>query len=94
MIQTQATKFASEMGVADFKASKGWLHRFLNRYGFEHINLHGKGGDVDQRKYQERIAEIREQLAGFDLEFIFNMDERRLFYRCFPRGTYLSLIHI
>ena len=85
MIQTQATKFASEMGVADFKASKGWLHRFLNRYGFEHINLHGEAGDVDQRKYQER-----EQLEGFDIEFIFNMDETGLFYRCFPRGTYIT----
>ena len=90
MIQTQATKFASEMGVGDFKASKGWLHRFLNRYGFEHINLNGKGGAVDQRKYQELIAEIREQLEGFDLEFIFNMDETGLFYRRFPRGTYIT----
>ena len=85
MIQTQATKFASEMGVAEFKASKGWLDRFLNRYGFEHINLHGEAGDVDQSKYQERIAEIREQLEGIDLEFIFNMDETGLFYRYFVR---------
>ena len=54
MIQTQATKFASEMGVAEFKASKGWLDRFLNRYGFEHINLQREAGDVDQSKYQER----------------------------------------
>ena len=88
--QTQATKFASEMGVADVKASKGWLHRFLNHYGFEHINLHGEAGDVDQKKYQERIAFIREKLEVFDLEFIFNMDETGLFYRWFPRGTYVT----
>ena len=79
MIQTQATKFASAMGVADFNASKGWRHRFLNRYGYEHINLHGEAGDVDQRKYQERIAKMREHLEGFDLDFIFNMDETRFF---------------
>ena len=90
MIQTQATKFASEMGVADIKANKGWLHRFLNRYGFEHISLHGEAGDVDQRKYQELIAEIREQLEGFDVEFIFNMDKTGLFYRGFPRSTYIT----
>ena len=90
MIQTQATKFASEMGVADFTVSKGWLHRFLNRDGFEHINLHAEAGDVDQGKYQERIAEIRKQLEGFDLGFIFNMDKTGLFYRCFPRGTYIT----
>ena len=88
--QTQATKFASEMGVADVKASKGWLHRFPNRYGFEHVNLHGEAGDVHQRKHQERIAEIREQLEGFDLAFFFNTDEAGLFYRSFPRGTYIT----
>ena len=79
VIQTQATKIASEMGVTDFKAIKGWLHLFLNRYAFEHINLHGEAGDVDQRKYQERIAKMREHLEGFDLDFIFNMDETRFF---------------
>ncbi|CAB1099355.1 unnamed protein product [Ectocarpus sp. CCAP 1310/34] len=90
MIQTQATKFASEMGKKDFTASKGWLHRFLKRYGFKHINLHGEAGDVDKTKYEEQIAKIREQLEGFDVELIFNMDETGLFFRCFPRGTYVT----
>ncbi|CBJ32411.1 similar to Tigger transposable element-derived protein 6 [Ectocarpus siliculosus] len=48
MIQTQATRFASDMNVTDFTASKGWLHRFLGRYGCAHINLHGEAGDVDK----------------------------------------------
>ena len=90
MIQTQAAKYASEMGKKDFKASNGWLHRFLKRYGFKHINLHGEAGDVDKTKYEEQIAKIREQLEGFDVELIFNMDETGLFFRCFPRGTYVT----
>ncbi|CAN0416956.1 unnamed protein product, partial [Ectocarpus sp. 12 AP-2014] len=90
MIQTQAAKFASEMNVTDFNASKGWLHRFLGRYGFTHINLHGEAGDVDRTKAEKEIAKIREQLEGFDVELIFNMDETGLFYRYFPRGTYIT----
>eukprot|EP00904_Undaria_pinnatifida_P001812 jgi/Undpi1/11631/HiC_scaffold_35.g13926.m1 len=38
------------------------------------------------------IAKIREQLEGFDVELIFNMDETGLFYRCFPRGTYVTRV--
>ncbi|CAN0413013.1 unnamed protein product, partial [Pylaiella littoralis] len=90
MIQTQATRFASDMNVTDFTASNGWLHRFLGRYGFAHINLHGEAGDVDRGKAEREIAKIREQLEEFDVELIFNMDETGLFYRCFPRGTYVT----
>lgn len=90
MMQTQATKLALEMDVSDFKSSKGWLHRFIKRYGLKHINLHGEAGDVDKAKTEEKIAKIREQLEGFDVELIFNMDETGLFFRCFPRGTYVT----
>ena len=53
MTQTQAAKFASEMGI-EFKASKGWLRRFLNRYGFKHVHLHGEAGDVDDKAVAEK----------------------------------------
>ncbi|CAM9902930.1 unnamed protein product, partial [Ectocarpus sp. 13 AM-2016] len=90
MIQTQATKFALEIDVSDFKSSKGWLHRFIKRYGLKHINLHGEAGDVDKAKTEEKIAKIREQLEGFDVELIFNMDETGLVFHCFPRGPWLN----
>lgn len=90
MIQDRAKKFASDMGINNFAASNGWLWRFLGRYGFKHINLHGEAGDVDKEKVEDEIAKIREQLKAFDVEFIFNMDETGLFYRCFPRGTYVT----
>ncbi|CAN0330486.1 unnamed protein product [Ectocarpus sp. 4 AP-2014] len=90
MIQVQATKIAAQVNKTDFKATNGWLHRFLKRYNYTHVNLHGEAGDVDTAKVAEEIERIREQLKEFDIEFIFNMDETGLFYRCFPRGTYVS----
>lgn len=89
MIQVQATKIAAQMKKTDFKATNGWLHRFLKRYNYTHVNLHGEAGDVDKAKVAEEIERIREQLKEFDVEFIFNMDETGFFYRCFPRGTYV-----
>lgn len=89
MIQIQAAKLASEMGVHNFTASNGWLHRFLKRNDFEHINLHGEAGDVE-KKVAEEIAKTREQLEGFDVVCSFNMDEMGLFFRCFRRGIYIT----
>ncbi|CAN0354316.1 unnamed protein product, partial [Ectocarpus sp. 4 AP-2014] len=89
LIQVQATKIAAQMNKTDFKATNGWLHRFLKRYNYTHVNLHGEAGDVDTVKVAEEIKRIREQLLRI-IELIFNMDETGLFYRCFPRGTYVS----
>ncbi|CAB1108220.1 unnamed protein product [Ectocarpus sp. CCAP 1310/34] len=90
MIQAQALKIAAQMGKANFKATNGWLHRFLKRYSFTYVQLRGKAGDVDKQKVAEEIERIREQLQEFDVEFIFNMDEMGLFFRCFPRGTHVT----
>ncbi|CBJ33530.1 similar to Tigger transposable element-derived protein 6 [Ectocarpus siliculosus] len=85
MVQVRATKIAAQMNKTDFKATNGWLHRFLKRYNYTHVKLHGEAGDVDTAKVAEEIEQIREQHKEFDVEFIFNMDETGLFYRCFPR---------
>ncbi|CAB1102183.1 unnamed protein product [Ectocarpus sp. CCAP 1310/34] len=90
MIQAQALKIAAQMGKTNFKATNGWLHRFLKRYSFTHVQLHGEAGDVDKQKVAEEIDRIREQLQVFDVEFIFVMDETGLFFRYFPRGTYVT----
>ncbi|CAB1120676.1 unnamed protein product [Ectocarpus sp. CCAP 1310/34] len=87
MIQAQALKIAAQMGKTNFKATHGWLHRFLKRYSFTHVQLHGEPGDEDNQKVAEEIERIREQLQEFDVEFIFNIDETGLFFRCFPRHT-------
>ncbi|CAB1100962.1 unnamed protein product [Ectocarpus sp. CCAP 1310/34] len=90
MIQAQALEIAAQMGKTNFRATKGWLHRFLKRYSFTRVQLHGEAGDVDKQKVAEEIERIREQLQEFDVEFIFNMDETGLFFRCFPKGTYVT----
>ncbi|CAB1106348.1 unnamed protein product [Ectocarpus sp. CCAP 1310/34] len=90
MIQAQALKIVAQMGKNNFKATNGWLHRFLKRYSFTHVQLHGEAGDVDKQKVAEEIERIRKHLQEFDVEFIFDMDETGLFFRCFPRGTYVT----
>ncbi|CAB1114391.1 unnamed protein product [Ectocarpus sp. CCAP 1310/34] len=89
MIQAQALKIAAQMGKTNFKATNGWLHRFLKRDSSTHVQLH-EAGDVDKQKVAEETKRIREQLQEFDVEFTFKMDETGLFFRCFPRGTYVT----
>ena len=47
-------------------------------------------GDVDKGSVTKQIDEIKEKMAQVDVEHIFNLDETGLFYRCFPRGTYVT----
>ena len=42
MIQARAKRYAEEMGIKDFTASKGWLYRFISRYGLRPIRQHGE----------------------------------------------------
>ncbi|CAB1117926.1 unnamed protein product [Ectocarpus sp. CCAP 1310/34] len=49
MIQAQALKIAAQMGKTNFKATNGWLHRFLKRYSFTYVQLHGEAGDMDKQ---------------------------------------------
>ena len=54
--------------MPDFKASIGWMHRFLKRNNVQlSVRLHGKGGDVDDSVYFGEMERIREILSGFEL---------------------------
>jgi Tc5 transposase DNA-binding domain/CENP-B N-terminal DNA-binding domain len=89
MIQLQAIKYAKEMNIQNFNASAGWLDRFKSRYGLKNVNLHVEMGDVDIAAIDEEMRALRQKIAAYDLECIFNMDETGLFFRCLPKRSYI-----
>ena len=89
-IQAMALKAARDNGNAQFKASNGWVEKFLRRARIQRsCELHGKGGTQIPVGTQERMEEIRSTLAKYDLKNIYNMDESGLFYRMGPSRSYL-----
>ncbi|CAN0128338.1 unnamed protein product, partial [Heterosigma akashiwo] len=89
MIQMRAESLAEKYGYEDFKHSNGWLDRFLKRHNMRSANLHGEGGDVDEKKHAEAIGKLKEELADYDPDDIYNMDETGLFFKLLPKKTYL-----
>ena len=47
MVKARAIKIAKQLGISDFKASRGWLYRHNKKYGFKSLLLSGEGDDVD-----------------------------------------------
>ena len=67
----------------DFKASKGWLHRFKNRHGIRQLTLQGESLSADSsaaNNFKAFLSELVEQ-QGFSLHQIFNADETGLYWR-------------
>jgi hypothetical protein len=78
--------------LATFEASDGWAKKFVERNSLSSKLLHGEAGSVDAAAIAEGLASLRELMAGYDPDHIYNVDETGLFYRLLPRRTYTSLL--
>ena len=87
LLQEKARKYAEELGIDNFTASKGWLAAFKTRHKIKAFRLSGDTLDVDPvtiDSWKERLPDIT---AGFKEEDIFNCDETGLFFRALPDKT-------
>ena len=77
----KAKKIAEEMSYNDFKASWMWFGR-LKKRNLQKIVLHGEGGEVD--KYDPKVLallqDLYDEIAKYDPQNIYNMDECGLFF--------------
>lgn len=87
MIQTKASNFAWQIGINDFKASNGWMHRFAKRNSLKMHHLHGEASSADQSTMEADIDRIASTIERYDKENIFNFDETALFFKAAPRST-------
>ncbi|KAK4319931.1 hypothetical protein Pmani_009171 [Petrolisthes manimaculis] len=75
-----------------FKASTGWLYRFLSRKDIRNINLTGEIASADSvaaTNFPAILKDIIEE-GGYVPEVIYNMDECGLQYKKMPKSTFLS----
>jgi len=86
VLRTRAEENAAHLGVSNFSASSGFIRRWAKRHNLVNIFLWVTGGwaEADVVASKQRMAEIREQLAEYDPEQIYNMDETSLYFRCLP----------
>ncbi len=91
MIQERALSIAEYAGIADFKASSGWLQKFLRRSGTQNsIRLLDKRSSALSVDHEERMEHIRNMAAVYDLENTYNQNESGLLYRLGPNRSYFT----
>ena len=81
---------AQRQAWLDFSASSGWLNRFIKRHGIKSTRLHGQGGSVNDASIAEGLAIVRQELAKYAPDNIYNVDETGMFYRLLPRQSYVT----
>ncbi|KAG6611785.1 tigger transposable element-derived protein 6-like [Phytophthora cinnamomi] len=74
------------MSLTDFKASNGWLHRYMQRRSMRSLpKQHGQAGVAalmtDRMTYDQRIQKIRDLLLTVSASCIWNLDELALRHR-------------
>jgi hypothetical protein len=84
ILQSKALEFASQLDIADFKASNGWLEKFKACHAIKAFTLSGKSAGVDLQTVDDFRSRIPEICSDFEPCNIFNCDETGLYYRALP----------
>lgn len=88
MLCEKATELAGRLGVENFSASSGWLHKFKGRHGISCHNVCGESKSVDPETVRDwKETRLKELTSKFAPKNIFNADETGLFYNVLPDRT-------
>ena len=87
MLLDKAKTFGAQLGVQDFGYSKGWLQKFKRRHIISKRVAHGEADSADPIVVSQGRLQLQEDLAAYDPNDIYNMDETGLFYRLLPNAT-------
>lgn len=77
------------MGFSNFFASTGFVCRWAKRHLVRSNEILGAAASADHSGAVAEKDALFEALRGVNLRPIYNMDERRLFYRCIPYRSYV-----
>ncbi|KAG7163598.1 Tigger transposable element-derived protein 7-like 4 [Homarus americanus] len=85
-IQHAAERLAQVLGVADFKASSGWLWRFRKRHGISNKPVCGESLSADLEAIEPFREKLNKLIQSAKLEKfqLYNADETGLFWKAVP----------
>ena len=87
MLIEKAKTYGNQLGIQDFPYSKGWLQKFKKRHVISKHVAHGEADSADPVAVSQGRLQLQEDLAAYDPQDIYNMDETVLFYRLLPNST-------
>lgn len=88
VLREKAEDLALSLGLSNFQASSGWVHRFKVRHGLIYKTGSGEGRKVDEGVVNDWTATTLPSLiAGYEPRDVFNADEAGLFYILQPEKS-------
>ena len=89
ILQQRARIAVYRLNVSGFKASNGYINRFLRRIPVQiSIRLHGKANSFVPMDYKIHMDEIRSTFGNYRMKMVNIIYETGLFYRLGPNRTY------
>ncbi len=74
-----------------FKASASWAGKFARDSGWRSQALHGEAGEVNIEGLEPEIQKLRDLIAEYYLDNVFNMDKTGLFFKLLPNHSYVKV---
>lgn len=91
MIKEKAFALASELGIQNFKASNGFLNRFLKRHSIKSRKYCAESDvSVDDGTVREWLNALKKKISNYDEKNIFSADETALYWKMSPHKSYES----
>ena len=72
-----------------FSASARSVNPFAQRHALQSVRFYGEGGSVSVENVIADISHLRQNVCDLNEEFVSNMDEAGLFFKLFPKKTYV-----
>ena len=92
-IKARVLHAAQNYNHSEFRASNGWLQKFIRRSAIKKsFKLHGKGRLSFSADNSARMQEIRYICSQYKLSDIYNMAESELFFRMGPCETFQTAV--
>ncbi|XP_015795121.1 tigger transposable element-derived protein 6-like [Tetranychus urticae] len=88
-IRCYALRIASDKGLTNFKASRGWLLNFCQRKGIKSLRLNGQEGLVDGQITKQWFDKIKVELNHYSEYILLNADETSFEYHNQARRSYI-----
>lgn len=87
VLREKADNIALSLGIENFQASGGWLHRFKERHGLVYRVVCGEGKKVDQSAVSDWLNTLPALISDYAPCDVFNADEAGLFFNLQPERS-------
>lgn len=89
ILQQKGLELAQMLNISEeqLKFTNGWVYRFKKRNGLQKIKFSGEANSAPLATLSEERLKLRNLLAAYDEEDIYNADETGLFFRMEPDQT-------